>query len=96
MQPTTFEYKKDAASEGMDYINESTRSDATPLDDSISQPSQNVNTNFSLSTETDGVVETAYGDPVAVDEGNGSTKWGLSTYEEEGREKLTKYLKNKT
>ena len=51
---------------------------------------------YSLSAETDGVVETANGDPVAVDEGNGSTKWGLSTYEEEGREKLAKYLKDKT
>ena len=34
---------------------------------SISQPSQNVNTNFSLSPETDGIVETKNGDPVAVD-----------------------------
>ena len=96
MQSTTFEYKKDAASEGMDYINESTRSDATSLNGSISQPSQNVNSKFSLSeANADGVVENADGDPVAVDEGNGSTKWSISTYEESGRSTLDKYLKKR-
>ena len=58
MRPARFEYKRDAASEGMDYINESTRSDATPLDGSISQPSENVNDKISHSPETEGVVET--------------------------------------
>lgn len=62
----------------------------------IKHENNSKNVVYSLSAETDGVVETANGDPVAVDEGNVSTKCSLSTYEEEGREKLAKYLKNKT
>lgn len=66
-------------------------------DNSISQDSRNVNRQFSENSDTQtieegGTVENDSGEFVAESDGNGGTRWSLSTYESSGRETLRQYL----
>jgi ribosomal protein S18 acetylase RimI-like enzyme len=69
----------------------------TSSDNSISQDSRNVNRQFSEISdakmiEDGGTVENDSGEFVAESDGNGGTRWSLSTYESSGRETLRQYL----
>lgn len=69
----------------------------TASDNSISQDSRNVNRQFSeisdaKTIEDGGTVENDSGEFVAESDGNGGTRWSLSTYESSGRETLRQYL----
>lgn len=69
----------------------------TSSDNSISQDSRNVNRQFSeisdaQTIEDGGTVENDSGEFVAESNGNGGTRWSLSTYESSGRETLRQYL----
>lgn len=69
----------------------------TSSDNSISQDSRNVNRQFSENSgaktiEDGGTVENDSGEFVAGSNGNGGTRWSLSTYESSGRETLRQYL----
>lgn len=69
----------------------------TSSDNSISQDSRNVNRQFSeisdaKTIEDGGTVENDSGEFVAESDGNGGTRWSLSTYESSGRETLRQYL----
>lgn len=69
----------------------------TSSDNSISQDSRNVNRQFSeisdaKTIEDGGTVENDSGEFVAESNGNGGTRWSLSTYESSGRETLRQYL----
>lgn len=69
----------------------------TSSDNSISQHSRNVNRQFSENSDTQtiedgGTVENDSGEFVAESDGNGGTRWSLSTYESSGRETLRQYL----
>ena len=69
----------------------------TSSDNSISQDSRNVNRQFSENSdaqtiEDGGTVENDSGEFVAESDGNGGTRWSLSTYESSGRETLRQYL----
>lgn len=69
----------------------------TSSDNSISQDSRNVNRKFSeisdvQTIEDGGTVENDSGEFVAESDGNGGTRWSLSTYESSGRETLRQYL----
>lgn len=68
----------------------------TSSDNSISQDSRNVNRKFSeisdvQTIEDGGTVENDSGEFVAESDGNGGTRWSLSTYESSGRETLRQY-----
>ena len=47
---------------------------------------------FSLSSNVEQIIENDSGEFVAESNGNGGTRWSLSTYESSGRETLRKYL----
>lgn len=69
----------------------------TASKNSISQDSRNVNRQFSeisdaKTIEDGGTVENDSGEFVAESDGNGGTRWSLSTYESSGRETLRQYL----
>lgn len=69
----------------------------TASDNSISQADGNVNRKFSEISdakviEDGGTVENDSGEFVAESDGNGGTRWSLSTYESSGRETLRQYL----
>ena len=68
----------------------------TSSDNSISQDSRNVNRQLSEISdakmiEDGGTVENDSGEFVAESDGNGGTRWSLSTYESSGRETLRQY-----
>lgn len=83
---------------GMPAANDSQRSTISSSSaDSISQDSRNVNRQFSeisdaKTIEDGGTVENDSGEFVAESDGNGGTRWSLSTYESSGRETLRQYL----
>lgn len=69
----------------------------TASKNSISQDSRNVNRQFSeisdaQTIEDGGTVENDSGEFIAESDGNGGTRWSLSTYESSGRETLRQYL----
>lgn len=83
---------------GMPAANDSQRStiSSSPVN-SISQADGNVNRKFSENSdvqtiEDGGTVENDSGEFVAESDGNGGTRWSLSTYESSGRETLRQYL----
>lgn len=83
---------------GMPAANDSQRSTISSSSvNSISQADGNVNRKFSENSdvqaiEDGGTVENDSGEFVAESDGNGGTRWSLSTYESSGRETLRQYL----